>query len=290
MIKPADLPKDLLTTADGLWSRVEYQVDPNDPGHFGKILHPPGNYNCAGDSAVDFVGAVLENARRYGEARKGKVGKRTPLLYQERIYSGPEGRLLAPAEKRITELVFVALLHGVPARVAWHDDPKTRRSDAHILFGYHIDGAAMIGRYYGTGKESFDHACYRTEKALVEELNRRNPEAKKIMTTAAVAAERRAGSNRERQTPADIFVALLGDTWDGDEDKLRRAADEKKIKVTRQNDDYISVILPGRRRAVRLFLGELAQAKDRAKMRQLQAAKTAAKGKQQIDREAADDL
>lgn len=160
----------------------------------------------------------------------------------------------------------------------------------HILFAYHIDGAPTISQHYGNGKESFSYALYRTEKELIEELNRLNPGAAKILTTAEVAAVRRSEPKQEKQTAADMFVTLLGDEWDGSQNDLRRAIEQRKVKVTRENDEFISVILPGRKRASRFYFHELAQGKERAKMREQEKAKAAARKKRQLGRDAADDL
>jgi hypothetical protein len=294
MMKLADLPLEILQRLDGLWGRIRYQVDKEDKDHEKKILHTPRNYNCAEQTPAAFAAAVLRNAARYWESRKGKIGKRTSMIFHEFIYSSSEAAFLSKTERAAVEADIVTLFPGVPIRVAWHEDPVTGRSDLHVLFGYHTQEnppRVFLSSHYGAGKASFSYTAFITEKLINERLNRaRGPTENRLVSTADVGRERRPKRNREKQTPADILVTILGPDWDGRRESLLPALRKKKITVTRHNDDFLSVLLPGRKRAVRLYLDELVQAYDRAKQRQIAAAKTAARKKRQLGSQAADDL
>jgi hypothetical protein len=294
MMKFADLPLEILQRLDGLWARIRYQVDKEDKDHEEKILHTPQNYNCADQTAATFAAAVLNNAARYRNSRKGKVGKCTSIIFHEFIYSSPEGAFLSGTERTAIEVDVVLLFAGVPIRLAWHEDPVTGISDLHVLFGYHTQEEwprVFLSSQYGAGKPSFSHTAFVAEKRINERLNRaRGPTEKHLVTTADVGRQRRPLKNREKQTPADILITILGADWDGRPENLLAVLKKKKIAVTRHNDEFLSAVLPGRKRAVRLYLDELAQAYDRAEQRQIAAAKKVARKKKQLDSQAADDL
>ncbi|MEY2508804.1 MAG: hypothetical protein QOH01_3133 [Verrucomicrobiota bacterium] len=294
MMKLADLPLEILQRLDGLWGRIRYQVDKEDKDHEKKILHTPGNYNCVDQTPAAFAAAVLRNAARYWESRKGKVGKRTSIIFHEFIYSSSEAAFLSKTERAAIGAEIVSLFPDVPIRLAWHEDPVTGRSDLHVLFGYHTEEnppRVLLSARYGAGKRSFSFTAFITEKRINESLNQaRGPIENRLVTTAEVGRERRPKRNREKQTPADILITILGPDWDGERKNLIPILRKKKIAVTRHNDEFLSVVLPGRKRAVRLYLDELVQAYDRAKQRQIAAAKTAARKKRQLGSQAADDL
>lgn len=294
MMKVADLPLKILQREDGLWGRMRYQVDKEDKDHVKKILHTPRNYNCVDQTAAAFAAAVIRNAARYRDSRKGKVGKCTSIIFHEFIYSSPEGAFLSARERAAIQADVVSLFPDVPLRLAWHEDPVTGISDLHVLFGYHTredPPRVFLSSHYGAGKPSFSYAGYVAEKRINDRLNRaRSPAERRLVTTADVGRERRPKKSREIQTPADILVTILGSDWDGRQEKLLAVLKKKKIAVTRHYDEFFSAILPGRKRAVRLYLDELAQAYDRAEQRQIAAAKKAARKKRQLDSQAADEL
>jgi hypothetical protein len=294
MMKLADLGLEILQRVTGLWERIRYQVDKDDKDHIKKILHQPRNYNCIDQTASAFAEAVIRNAARYRESRKGKVGKCTSIIFHEFIYSSPEGGFLTAEERTAVEAEVVSLFCGVPIRLAWHEDPLTGISDLHVLFGYHTQQSCpqvFLSSQYGAGKPSFSYTAFIAEKHINERLNRsRAPNQNQLMTTADIGRKRRPQKTRESQTPADILITLLGPDWDGRPENLLSVLKKKKIAVTRHNDEFLSAVLPGRKKAVRLYLDELAQAYDRAKQRQMEAAKKAARKKKQLDSQAADDL
>jgi hypothetical protein len=294
MMKLADLGLEILQRATGLWDRIRYQVDKDDKDHIKKILHRPRNYNCIDQTAAAFAEAVIRNAERYRESRKGKVGKCTSIIFHEFIYSSVQGAFLTAQERTVVEAEVVSLFCGVPIRLAWHEDPSTGISDLHVLFGYHTQEDSprvFLSFHYGAGKPSFSHSGFVTEKRINERLNRaRGPNESRLVSTADIGRERRPKQSRETQTPADILISILGSDWDGRQESLLAALKKKQIPVTRHNDEFLSAILPGRKKAVRLYLDELAQAYDRAKQRQIASTKKAARKKKQLGSQAADDL
>jgi hypothetical protein len=294
MMKLADLGLAILQRATGLWDRIRYQVDKDDKDHIKKILHDPRNYNCIHQTASAFAEAVIRNAECYRESRKGKVGKCTSIIFHEFIYSSPEGAFLTADERTAIEAEIVSLFHDVPIRLAWHEDPVTGISDLHVLFGYHTQEKSprvFLSSQYGAGKPSFSHTAFVSEKSINERLNRaRAPNQNQLMTTADIGRKRRPKKSPESQTPADILITILGPDWDGSPKNVLAVLKKKKIAVTRHNDEFLSAVLPGRKKAVRLYLEELTQAYDRAEQRQIAATKKAARKQKQLDSRAADDL
>lgn len=101
MIKLTPRSSRKASSAITLNDRIRYISDRKDPDHIGKLIHRAKNYNCPAQSGGDFADEVIRLHAKYKKRREGKRGKRSSRLFEEIIYSTPEGGLSDEGGTRI---------------------------------------------------------------------------------------------------------------------------------------------------------------------------------------------
>ena len=256
MIKPIRRSPARAGSLKILRRRIIYIEDRTCEDHRGLVIYPAVNYNCAGPKGKDFEEQCLKTDELYRnspERRKG--GKPSKRLFEEFIWSSPEAANLTEPERKSTEITLVnAFARHSAVRLAWHENPETKRWDAHVLIASkNNDWPTRLTIYsqFGAGKKHIISVINRVSKDIIKSLNKTRP--KKLKSAMEVHRERRRELTGKKTPSLAKELAKLNLA----PDELAKGIKKLGYTITRDNENTISVKFPGNKRAHRYNKADL---------------------------------
>lgn len=240
MIKKTKFSKASKERGKTLSDRINYISDPTHPNHIGKNIFAAKNYLCEDNSPEAFENKAVEVYGKYDRHRKGKQGNRSKKLFEEHIFSSPEGAFLSEKEKGLLEKAVID--DGfcfVAVRTAWHDNPHTGRSDLHILSaGYteDIPPRVHLTTDFGHGKRDFLLTLERAERDALDVINSRREKSRKIFSAREVKRK------NMKKAGVETLSQKLAAVWDGTNQTIKEALQKLGYRVERLTKKSVSVI------------------------------------------------
>lgn len=239
-----------------LQRRITYIENSNDPDHKGLVVYPSVNYNCASTTGQGFLEQCLKADELYRSSpQRHKGGRPSPRLFEEFIYSTPEGAHLNEMERKQTELTLVnTFARHSAVRLSWHVNETSGRCDLHLLVAAKNDdwpASLTISSQFGNGKAHIIATINRVSKAIIKSLNKTRP--KKLKSAMEIHKERIGELTGKKKPTLALELAELGLA----PDELRKSIEQLGYSVTRENETTISVKFPGGKRAHRYNKADL---------------------------------
>ena len=227
---------------------VDYISDAKHPYHLGKTILPAKNYNCpisSGDGSGDsFVSEVLRLDEAYRNYRSGRVGKRSPRLLEEVIYSSPHGAHLTDLERASIEAMIIQQVgRSTACRAAWHLDMNTGRADFHVLLAAkntdYPPRVTLWADFGGDGGRHIYAEFDKLDKEITTEINN-NPLRKTKVKSADQVRRESAEKAIGKKDPlwkelADKYPASVND------ENIRQAIEILGYKVTKCTRRSVSI-------------------------------------------------
>ncbi len=239
---------------------VEYISDPKHKDHIGKILGIARNRNCDSQSADDFIRTVIRAEHDYRDWRRGKQGKRGTRIFEEIIFSTPEGTWTNEHERqKIADLIIERFCAQAAARENSHCNPETGRDDIHIIFAAKTRDyppQLTLWSRFGSGGDNLNAEFDRLDVEIIEMLNQ-NPERAKRKLKSATRVRKDEAQKLIGAKPtlaAEIAAKTLSPI---DMDNLRAVIEGLGHKVTRLTSRAVSVVFNGRAKPRRFNIEDL---------------------------------
>jgi len=255
-----------------LEQRAKYLGDQNHPNHLNKIVLPPRNVHCVGDSALAIRVAAAVKFDSYLCHRGGKRGKRTRRKWEEIVYSTPpstqedeKGKMLPcltqDERDRIESVFLKGPIQGCPARLAWHIDQESGRCDLHVLVSAINDRAVVwLNDGFGKGQQNLKLELERLVELALELINLRRRGQHPILT-ARQAHDR----NRRKAGKLTLAEKLAGQQWDGRIASLPRVLIELGYELIKLTEKQIVIQAQNSAKILRYGLKTLIENWKRAK-------------------------
>lgn len=234
-----------------LADRATYITDYTHPDHKGKTICPAQNYGCPHYTRKAFIDEVLRLDAHYKKRRAGRRGKRSPRLFEEIIYSTPEGAFPTEAERDAIEgMIINTIARNTACRCAWHLDDDTGRADLHILLASkdHDGLLTLWANFGGKDGQHINAEFDRLDDDITAYLNQQDEPRPPLKSAATVRRKNNApfaaelAEKHPEPITADTLLhtlAILGYT------------------VTKATKKTVSVVFTGKKRAHRYNIEDL---------------------------------
>lgn len=247
MIKPIRRSTGRAGSLKILKRRITYLEDKTHEDHKKLTIYNSVNYNCSGPKGQDFEAQCVKAHKEYlASPERSKGGKPNKRLFEEFIYSSPEGAHLNELERKIIEMTIVNnFARHSAVRCGWHVNEKSGRCDLHVLIAAkNSDWPARltIASQFGDGKPNIIGVINKVSDGIIQDLNKSRET--KLKSAMSVFRERKAEMFGKRPSLAGELASL-----DIAPKDLRRGIEGLGYEVTRENDKTISVKFPGAKRA-----------------------------------------
>ncbi len=242
--------------------RMAYLEDRDVDQHRGLIICPSANYNCSSDSAEDFEQRCLISHEEYlSSPERSRGGKPSKRIFEEFIYSSPEGAHMTALERKSAEMMLVNdFARHSAVRCGWHVNETSGRCDLHVLIAAKNSewpARLTISSEFGNGKKNILTVINRVSQDIVDELNqaREKLDLSKLKSAREVYRERLA--KKGKPSLAHEVAKAIGLKGKGKGNTLRTLRTLREVveslgyEVTRDNDNFISVKFDGKKRAMR---------------------------------------
>lgn len=226
--------------------RVEYLEDRNHADHKKLIIYTSVNYNCAGPRGIDFEEQCLKAHKEYlSSPERSRGGKPNQRLFEEFIYSSPEGSHLNELERKAIELTLVNnFARHSAVRCGWHVNEISGRCDLHVLIAAKnsdFPARLTIASEFGDGKKNIISVINRVNEEIILDLN--ETRETKLKSTMQVYRERQASLGKP-SLASELAKAGVEEPY-----QIRGAIEDLGYEVTRESEETVSVKFPGKLRA-----------------------------------------
>lgn len=246
MIKPIKRSIGRAGSLKILKRRIDYLEDRNHADHQGLVIYSSKNYNCAGPKGADFQSQCLKSHKEYlSSPERSRGGKPNQRLFEEFIYSSPEGAHLNELERTAIEMTLVNnFARHSAVRCGWHVNEKSGRCDLHVLIASkNSDWPARltIASEFGDGKKNIISVINRVSEEIILDLN--ETRATKLKSAMTVHRE------LQRTSGKPSLAVELAKAGVEEPEQLKGAIEGLGYEVTRESEETVSVKFPGKPRA-----------------------------------------
>lgn len=247
MIKPIKRSTGRAGSLKILKRRIEYLEDRNHADHQKLVIYNSVNYNCSGSSGKAFEVQCVKSDKEYlASPERSKGGKPNRRLFEEFIYSSPEGAHLNELERKAIELTLVNnFARHSAVRAGWHVNEKSGRCDLHLLIASKnsdFPARLTLSSEFGGGKKNIISVINQVSEEIILDLN--ETRETKLKSAMEVHREKKAALGKP-----SLAVELAKKRGVEEPEDIRKAIEDLKYEVTRDSDTHISIKFPGKVRA-----------------------------------------
>lgn len=255
MIKPIRRSVSRAGSLKILQRRVAYLEDKTHKDHKDVTICRSLNYNCKGPKGKDFENQCVKTHNQYlASPERSRGGKPNKRLFEEFVYSTPEGAHLDEKERRnIEKLLVNSFAPHSAVRAGWHVNQSSGRCDLHLLFSSKNDDwptGLTLASKFSNGKQNLISVINKVSEKIIQGFNKARPQ--KLKSAMTVNRERKAALYGKHPNLVEELAKLFISP-----NELSKGIKDLGYEITRENDKTISIKFPTSKRACRYNKADL---------------------------------